>query len=165
MRPFTFSFFLILPILIACNGQNTTAFGESESTQIASTMQTYRDAWKRGDTATILQTLSPGMILFPAGKNAKPLIGKEAVSKFWFPESDISYPIIEYVITNEEINGSGNIAYYQGTSRLIWFTLENGTGRDTTTSISEFTNILVKLEDGWKIHRIMFNVKDENYQR
>lgn len=136
-----------------------------DTNEIKQMMHHYRTAWKTGDTAQILQYLSPDIVLFPAGKKSAPLVGKKAVDAFWFPKAAISYPIIDYNIEHEEIDGDGKIAYYQGLSRLTWCTLENGIARDTTLSVSEFTNIL-RHEDGkWKIYRIMFNLKDTDYSR
>jgi ketosteroid isomerase-like protein len=109
--------------------------------------------------------LTNEIILFQPGKNGKPILSKNDVSEFWFPKSDIKYPIIKYEVENEEIVSSGNIAYYQGVSRLTWCTLENNIGRDTILSVSEFTNILKKEDGKWKIHRIMYNLKDSKYNR
>lgn len=128
-------------------------------------MKEYRQAWKNGDSTLVLDKLTSNIILFPSGKTSKPLFNKSHVSEFWFPKSDIKYPIIKYEVEHAEIVSSGNIAYYQGLSKLTWYTLENNIGRDTTQSISEFTNILKKEDGKWKIHRIMYNLKDSKYTR
>lgn len=132
---------------------------------IKTMMQEYRTAWRTGDTTAILNKISPDIILFQAGKNSKPIIGKAAVSQFWFPQSAISYPIFQYDIEHEEIGSEAGLAYYQGLSKLTWCTLENGVYRDTIVSISEFTNILKKEDENWKLYRIMFNLKEVDYSR
>ncbi len=142
------------------NQKKTVSNGSSEIEQV---MKEYRAAWKKGDSALILSKLSSDIILFQPGKTGKPVYGKKEVSKFWFPASDISYPILKYEVENQEIEADTKIAYYQGLSKLTWCTLENNVGRDTITSVSECTSILKKENDSWKIYRIMYNLKDINY--
>ncbi|MEM9686034.1 MAG: nuclear transport factor 2 family protein [Bacteroidota bacterium] len=154
---------MILALLFSCNNRDVSAFKDTHA--IEETMQEYRAAWKSGDSEKVLEKLSSDVMLFQPGKTAKPIVGKEAVSNFWFPESDISYPITAYTVSNQEINGSSTYAYYQGVSKLTWYVLENKVARDTTTSISEFTTILKKENSTWKIHRIMYVLKDEGYAR
>jgi len=147
----------------SCKNENDKKLSDVEV--IERMMQEYRLAWRSGDSTLVLDKLSKNIILFQPGKTGKPIISKDSVSEFWFPESDIKYPIIQYEVENEEIVNSGNIAYYQGLSKLTWCILENGIARDTTRSISEFTNILKKENGKWKIHRIMYNLKDSTYSR
>lgn len=152
---------IISLISFSCNKQ----FKFKDSSEIEQTMQDYRNAWKSGDSTAVLNKLSQDIIIFQPGKTSKPIVGKKQVSDFWFPKSDVSYPIIEYVITNQEINGSDNLAYFQGTSNLTWFTLKNNIPKDTTTSVTEFTTILKKRNNEWKVYRIMYNIKDPKYSR
>lgn len=134
-------------------------------TAIENMMQEYRTAWRKGDSTAILEKISADVILFQAGKKGKPIIGKSEVSRFWFPKSAISYPILQYDIEHEEIESDTHLAYYQGLSKLTWCTLEKGVYRDTIVSISEFTNILKKENGNWKLYRIMFNMKETDYTR
>jgi ketosteroid isomerase-like protein len=149
---------LLVCSLVSCEPKNDT-------NEIKQMMQDYRAAWKAGDSAQILQHLSPDIVLFQPGKQRAPIVGKKAVRAFWFPKSEVAYPIINYKIEHKEIGGGKKIAYYQGLSRLTWCTLENGIARDTTLSVSEFTNILRKEEGKWKIYRILYNLKDPKYSR
>ncbi|WP_411030157.1 YybH family protein [Spongiimicrobium sp. 3-5] len=158
-------FFIIVlsPMFSSCEKTNKKEI--SDVKDIEQMMQEYRQAWRNGDSTLVLDKLSADIILFQPGKTGKPVFSKRNVREFWFPKSDIKYPIIQYEVENEEIVSSGNIAYYQGLSKLTWCTLENNIGRDTTQSISEFTNILKKEDGKWKIHRIMYNLKDSKYTR
>ncbi|HMB62498.1 MAG TPA: nuclear transport factor 2 family protein [Eudoraea sp.] len=137
----------------------------NSNVEIKKTMREYRIAWLEGDSSVVLNKISPDIILFRPNENGKPIYGKKEVSNFWFPQSEISYPILKYEIENEEIIVANKIAYYQGLSKLTWCTIENGISKDTTLSISEFTNILRNENGKWKIFRIMYNLKDENYSR
>ncbi len=156
---------LVLVMLIF-NSCELNKEGDHDLTdEIKHEMQQYRQAWRTGDSTLILKRISPDIILFQPGKTGKPILGKKELSKFWFPESDISYPIIKYEIENEEIGRANKLAYYQGLSKLTWCTSENGVMKDTTHSVSEFTNILRNEDGNWKIYRIMYNLKDKNYSR
>lgn len=128
-------------------------------------MQDYRTAWKKGDSTAVLEKISSNIILYLPGQTAQPIVGKKAVQEFWFPNTKKTYPILTYEIENEEIGVSSHLAYYQGLSKLTWFTLDRGVGRDTMLSISEFTTLLKKEEEQWKIYRIMYNRKATNYSR
>ena len=158
-----YSIVVLLSILTSCKNTNEKVISDFDD--IKQMMQDYRQAWRNGDSTIVLDKLTNEIILFQPGKNGKPILSKNDVSEFWFPKSDIKYPIIKYEVENEEIVSSGNIAYYQGVSRLTWCTLENNFGRDTILSVSEFTNILKKEDGKWKIHRIMYNLKDSKYNR
>lgn len=158
-------YFLFIILIIFSSCENTNKKETSNLDEIRNMMQEYRQAWKNGDSASVLNKLSDDIILFLPGKTGKPIITKNNVSEFWFPKSDIKYPIIQYEVKNEDVESSGDMAYYQGLSKLTWCTIENGIARDTIQSISEFTNILKKEGRKWKIYRIMYNLKDSNYTR
>ncbi len=159
------TFFIIIQSLIFSSCEKTKEKEINNVAEIRQMMKEYREAWRNGDSTNVLNKLTSNITLFRPGKTGKPVFNKSNVSEFWFPKSDIKYPIIQYEIENEEVVSSGNIAYYQGLSKLTWCTLENNIGRDTTQSISEFTNILKKEDGKWKIHRIMYNLKDSKYSR
>ncbi len=161
----TFLFSSVMASLLFNSCENTNGKEGSDVDAIKQMMQEYRQAWRNGDSTLVLDKLSATIILFQPGKMGKPIFDKRNVSEFWFPKSDIKYPILQYEVENEEIVSSGDMAYYQGVSKLTWCTLENNIGRDTTQSISEFTNILKKEDGKWKIHRIMYNLKDSKYTR
>ena len=163
LNTFLFSMIVLSTIFTSCSNTNEKEI--SDIADIKQMMQGYRQAWRNGDSTYVLDKLTDKIVLFLPGKTGKPIFDKNKVSEFWFPYSDIKYPIISYKVENEEIVSSGNIAYYQGLSKLTWCTLENNIARDTIQSISEFTNILKKENGKWKIHRIMYNLKDSEYTR
>ena len=152
----------LLFILVSCDQkQNAPAHTKQD---IQSFMSDYRAAWKDGDSSLILQFISPDITMFRPSKSDTPIVGISDLSAFWFPESNMSYPILKYEVENEDINIGGDLAIYQGLSILEWCIEEKGIQRDTTLSISEFTTILRHEEDAWKIFRIMFNSKDKDYK-
>ena len=101
----------IISILFFSYQQNINLEVESKD-EIVKFMQACRDVWRAGDSTTILNKISADIVLFQPGKTSKPITGKNDVSGFWFPDSDISYPIIKYEIEHEEIGRSNDSAYY-----------------------------------------------------
>ena len=156
---------LILPACVQPEGDGTASFTQADATAIQQTMESYRDAWMAGDSANVVNKLSEHVRMFRPDATAEPLIGKKQLTEFWFPPSDVSYPIYEYRITDEEIQGSGHLAFLQGISHLSWCTLESGVCRDSTTNVSEYLTVLRKEEGSWKIFRQIYNVKDADYAR
>jgi len=139
-----FQTFILLGLSVFSSCTDTMPEQKNDISEIEKVMQEYRQAWKEGDSIAVLDKLSSKIILFQVGKNSKPIVTKNSVSKFWFPKSDLSCPIIKYEIENEEIESSRNLTYYLGVSKLTWCTFEKEVARDTVLSVSEFTTILKK---------------------
>ncbi len=157
--------FFLLPALLfftACERSETLTKSDIEDIRL--TMQQYREAWKAGDSANVLSRVCDDIILYMPNKTGKPKIGKDSVTAFWFPPSDVSYPIDAYEITDEKIEGSGNLCVYTGVSKLRWHMMKGNVHSDTTTSVSEFLNVLKKVNDEWKLYRVMYNLKNQDYQ-
>lgn len=127
-------------------------------------MLEYREAWKAGDSSKVLSSICEDMVLYMPNETGKPKIGKAAIAAFWFPPSDSSYPITAYEITNEKIEGSGNLCLYSGVSRLVWHIKKGEVHSDTTVSVSEFLNVLKKENNEWKLYKVMYNLKVEEYK-
>lgn len=158
-----FSLIAVSIFFAACNKPATTSFSASDIEKIRLAMHDYREAWKSGDSAKVLSNISDEMILYMPSKTGKPKIGKDSIAAFWFPPSNISYPITVYEVTGEKIEGSGDLCYYSGVSELTWHIQKGSIHSDTTTSVSEFLNVLKKEKDAWKLYRVMYNLKDSQY--
>lgn len=157
--------FAVILIIAGCKS-GTGSFDKKQiEADVSEVMKRYRTAWENGDSETVMSVLSSDIKMYLPGESAKPIKGKEALANYWFPDSDISYPILEYDITDAEILPSDELTSYQGISRLTWYTLENGVPRDTVSSISEFTTLLSKEDGEWKIRSMMFTLKANNYSR
>ncbi len=157
-----FLFLAALIIVTACDKPETKSFSEKDIKKIKQTMIEYREAWKTGDSTNVLKRVSEDIILYMPDKG-KPKIGKDSVAAFWFPPSDVSYPITAYEVTGEKIEGSENLCLYSGVSKLTWHIQKGNVHSDTTTSVSEFLNVLRKEKDEWRLYRVMYNLKDEAY--
>jgi ketosteroid isomerase-like protein len=155
---------VVLILVAACDRQEAGGFSETDIKEIKRVMLEYREAWKVGDSANVLDKVSDDVILFMPSKLGRPRISKDSVAAFWFPPSDVSYPITEYEVTEEKIEGSGNLCIYSGVSKLTWHIQRGSVHSDTTTSVSEFLNVLRKEENDWKLYRVMYNLKDTQYK-
>ena len=158
-------FSLVSLILVtACNKSETDSFSENDIEEIMRVMFEYREAWKMGDSDNVLNKVSDGVILYMPSMAGKPKIGKDSVAAFWFPTSDVSYPITTYEVTDEKIEGSGNLCIYSGVSKLIWHIQKGSVHSDTTASVSEFLNVLKRENNEWKLYRVMYNLKNAEYK-
>ena len=93
---------LCLTLLIPVSGVGGTLSAE-EINNVDQTLEEYRLAWLDDDRDKILATVSEEVQLFIPGKSGGKIQGKKAVSDWWFPEADVSYPIVENVISEQEI--------------------------------------------------------------
>jgi ketosteroid isomerase-like protein len=150
----------LLIMFASCAPEGARELSTDEIDQIKTTMQAYRQAWIDNDTATVMGTISDDIILFLPGTTSKNIEGKSNVRNFWFPPSDIQYPIRKYEITDEEIFGSGQYATAQGKSLLIWETMKGDSVVASDTSKSYYLTILKKNDGTWKILRQMFQSKE-----
>lgn len=152
-----------LAFVTACNRQETGAFSQNDIAEIKRVMLEYREAWKMGDSANVLNKVSDDVMLYMPSETGKPKISKDSVAAFWFPPSDVSYPITTYEVIDEKIEGSEGLCIYSGVSKLTWHIQRGSVHSDTTTSVSEFLNVLKKEKNEWKLYRVMYNLKGTGY--
>lgn len=74
-------------------------------------------------------------------------------------ETDRSYPIKGYEVSDQEIFISGGISVVSGKSILDWQTMEAGEVVDSATSRSEFMTVLRKESGQWRIFRQMYQMR------
>ena len=123
-------------------------------------MADYRSAWMNGDEEKVLSNLSDDIQLFVLGNGTEKLEGKQNVKEFWFPQSDVSYPIRSYEISDQNIIGSGELAIATGKSALVWETVENDIVIDSKTSRSDFMTVLRNEKGQWRIYRQMYQMRE-----
>ncbi len=166
-----FEIVLRFPIVIclcffaSCGEDEKSSLGKlSTKMEIENFVKEYRNAWMQGDSSAVMQKISDSIVFFNHTENGKPIVGKNALREYWYPDTDISYPVLDFQVRQSDIIVSDNIAVYRGLSELLWYTLDKKMARDTTISISEFTEILIKEEEDWKLYSIMFVLKDSTYE-
>lgn len=145
--------FLALPLASVASQSN-----DAESS-VNRALADYREAWLAADEALIISKLSDDIQVFVPSETGGKLDGKQAVRQWWFPETDQSYPIIEYDISNQEIVVDGDLAIVTGLSRLKWQTVESGQVVDEQTSHSEYMTVMKKEDGAWKLFRQMYQMR------
>jgi ketosteroid isomerase-like protein len=161
---------IIAILLLSCTSEDAghhSPEGTAVSTEdeLNETMSGYRNAWLRADSAQIMTYVSEDAVFFRPTSSERPLKGKNEIAKFWFPPSDLSYPVYEYELTNVNITAEEDLAVIDGISKLSWYQLEDGLASDSSTAITEFITILRREYDGWKYFRQMYNLKSDDYSR
>ena len=161
--------YIILPtaliVFYSCQSiQTSNELTSDERNKIVEAMNKYRNAWMRNDSAEVMEYVSKEMVLFMPSLEGKPKIGADSIRAFWFPNSDISYPITEYAVTNEKIEGNEQLCIYSGISKLSWHVLRGTARSDSSTAISEFLNVLKKEDGKWKLLKAMYNIKNNDYR-
>jgi len=145
------------------SSQNSNSLTAEDKRQVLSNMKNYRDAWLRNDSTTIMNFVSPDLILYMPNSQGKSKVGKDSIRAFWFPPSNITYPITAYEVAKEQLEGDRQFCIYSGVSKLSWYVLNGSMRSSPTTVFSEFVNVLRKENGQWKLFRVMYNVKDSAY--
>ncbi len=111
-------------------------------------------AWLQDDTAAVLATLTPDVVLMPAGQ--RPLQGDSAIRAFWWPKDGSRTRITDFQYTVDEMDGTPTLAYVRGHGSLS-FTYEKDTVRLQQTSRNMVLTVAAKQDDGsWRIRQRMW---------
>lgn len=143
---------LLVAIVDAC-GRPTT-LSSQDRIALHRLDSAYVDAWLRDDTAAVLATLAPDVVLMPAGVG--PLRGDSAIRAFWWPHDGSRTRVTAYQSTIDEIDGTPELAYIRGTGAMS-FTYQKDTVRIQQTSRNMTLTIAARRPDGsWRIRRRMW---------
>src|SRR5262249_36069096 len=80
---------------------------------VRAVLETYRTSWLRGDAEGVLGTFTSDAVLLPA-HGAGPVVGMEAIRRYWWPAGAPPTTITRLEITVEQIGGDCRLAYAQG---------------------------------------------------
>ena len=155
----------VLSVVYACQSVQTgNELTTDERNKIIEAMNKYRNAWLRNDSAEVMDYVAKDMVLFMPNLEGKPKIGIDSIRAFWFPNSNVSYPITEYSVAKEKIEGNDQLCVYSGISKLSWHIFKGNVHSDSTTAVSEFMNVLKKEDGKWKLYKVMYNIKNSDYK-
>jgi ketosteroid isomerase-like protein len=102
--------------IAGCSVSDPSLLSTKDEQKIRALEQAYVDAWVRGDSAAVLATLSPDVVLMPGG--GLPIVGLDAARGYWWPDDGSRTTITAYTSTIFEIRGSASLAYVRGASAL-----------------------------------------------
>jgi uncharacterized protein (TIGR02246 family) len=129
---------------------------EKDAAAVRGVIEAYRTAWLRGDAQAVMATLTADAVLLPA-QGAKPVIGTDAITNYWWPRGGPPTTITKLDITVEQLGGDCQIAHAHGRDDVAWTVQENGTTK-TYGHPGTYLNVLKRQRDGsWRISHHMWD--------
>ena len=117
----------------------------------------YVAAWLRDDTAAVLQTLTPDVVLMPAGQ--RPLATPNDIRAFWWPGDGTRTKILAFDRSIDELGGDGDLAWVRGTDTLA-FSYTTGQTTQHLGNRSMTLAVWKRQTDGsWRIARMMWGTR------
>lgn len=159
-RFFAFSLLLLVSFCLAISAQAQSNLSEKDIKSIKEIKETYRTAWLKDDSKTILSLFTEDAMIYPNGLS--PRKGKKALSDFWFAPSDSKTVITDYKIDLEEISGEKNLAFATGSTEIKWTTTDTKSNEAKHyASKGNFLTVFSKQNKEWKIIKHIWNGKFE----
>jgi len=135
-----------------CPAELTT----EDAARIRALVEAYRTAWFKGDAQAVLNTFTADAVLLPA-HGARPIVGRDAITKYWFPPGAPATRITKLDITVEGLSGGCSVAYSYGRDDVGWTQEENGRPKSHGHP-GTYLNVFRKLPDGtWRISHHMWD--------
>ncbi|MDH3494607.1 MAG: nuclear transport factor 2 family protein [Acidobacteriota bacterium] len=156
---FVFSLFAVSLCLITQLQAQTRLSGEDKEA-IKEIKETYRMAWLRDDSETILGLFADDATIYPNGLS--PRVGKKAMTDFWFAPGDTKTTITDYKIELDRIDGEKHLAFATGSSEIKW-TMTNRKNNESKSYASKgnFMTLFSRKGKRWIIARHIWNGKFE----
>jgi uncharacterized protein (TIGR02246 family) len=131
-------------------------FTGQDQADVRAVVEAYRTAWLKGDAKAVLATFTEDAVLLPA-HGAKPVVGHDAISRYWWPADGPPTRITRLDITVDGLEGDCGIAYAHGRDDVAWTQVENGVSR-AHGHPGTYLNVFAKSRDGqWRIARHMWD--------
>ncbi|HWT01757.1 MAG TPA: SgcJ/EcaC family oxidoreductase [Pyrinomonadaceae bacterium] len=148
-----------LALALVLVSESILAQGRSEKlsaadlAKIRAVSEAYADAWLKNDAEAVLNTLSEDAVLIPQGN--RPVVGIEAIKKFWWPPDGGRTTIKSFTISTDEVGGDGGVGYVRGTFQFSFSYEEKGKTTELTNA-GNYMMIMKRRADGsWRIsHRM-----------
>lgn len=139
------------------------SLSEQDRTAIRNAIEKYRTTWLAGDAEGVMGTLTDDAVLLPAQGRA-PVVGREAIWKYWWPAGGPTTTVTKLNITYEEIGGECSTAYARGRDEVGWTILEDGTRKSHSNS-GTYLNVMRRLPNGsWRISHHMWDIDPSKNQ-
>jgi uncharacterized protein (TIGR02246 family) len=157
--PLVFSLLVVVSLSFAithAKARRSATLSEQDVAAIRAIIEAYRTSWLAGDEQAVLKTLTDDAVLLPHHGDA-PVVGRSAITKFWWPDGAPPTKITKLIITIDEVGGDCSVAYARGRDEVSWSIEERGTTK-TYGNAGYYLNILRKLPDGtWHISHHMWD--------
>jgi len=147
---------LLMTPCLAHAADCSPTLSEKDAAAVRGVIEAYRTAWLRGDAHGVMATLTADAVLLPA-HGAKPVIGTDAITKYWWPGGGPTTTITKLDITVEQVGGDCRVAHAHGRDDVAWTVEENGTTR-TYGHPGTYLNVFKRQADGsWRISHHMWD--------
>ncbi|MGB0036610.1 MAG: SgcJ/EcaC family oxidoreductase [Candidatus Acidiferrales bacterium] len=128
----------------------------TDAAAIKATIEKYRTSWLAGDAEGVMSTLTEDAVILPAG-GADPVVGSDAIRKYWWPGGAPVTKITKLDITYEQIGGDCRIGYARGRDSVGWTIEEKGSTK-SHENFGVYLNVMKKQPDGsWRISHHMWD--------
>lgn len=149
MKKSFFMFSVLLALMTSCDQRVEMKGLKGEDKKVIRMMLgTYNKAWLLNDSSAILSLFSDSAILIPNGR--APIMGKEQIVKFWWPNDSSITKINSYVINLLEVDGAEDLAYTYENGKLSWSYNKGSFNMSKEQESFEIT-IFKKTPIGWRI--------------
>jgi uncharacterized protein (TIGR02246 family) len=124
-------------------------FTEEDQGAVRRVHDAYPSAWLANDTEKVMELFAEDAVLIPH-HGLEPVVGGEAIRKFFWPEVGPAVTVSRYDLVPDEVEGSGDLAYIRGRF-LLTLEIANGAS-DTYTNSGNYLMILARGPTGqWRI--------------
>jgi uncharacterized protein (TIGR02246 family) len=145
----------IVPASRAATHECADGFKEEDAAAVRSVVERYRAAWLQGDREGVLATFTGDAVLLPA-KGGRPVVGRDAITRYWWPAGAPPSTITRLDITVDGVSGDCAIAYAYGRDDVAWTQEEDG----KTTAHGHpgtYLNVFKKAGGRWRISHHMWD--------
>lgn len=140
----------------ALSSECSAALTDDDASRVRKVVEAYRAAWLRGDAQGVMKTLTDDAVLLPAHGD-RPIVGREAITKYWWPAGAPPSKVTRLDITVEGLTGDCATAYSHGRDDVAWTQDEHGVSK-AHGHPGTYLNVYRKLPDGsWRIARHMWD--------
>ncbi len=140
----------------AASSECAAGLTKEDAAGVRAVVEAYRAAWLRGDAQGVLNTLTADAVLLPA-HGGRPVVGREAITKYWWPADAPASQVTKLDITVEGLAGDCSIAYSHGRDDVAWTQEEKGVSK-AHGHPGTYLNVFRKSADGtWRISHHMWD--------
>ena len=138
--------------------KSPSPISEADKNAIRAVDSSYVASWLRDDTAGVLATLAPDVVLMPAGQH--PLATNDEIRGFWWPADGSHTKILTFDRHIDELAGEGNVAWTRGTDSLTFRYQKAASAPVAMGNRTMTIAILRRQPDGkWRISRMMWGTR------
>jgi uncharacterized protein (TIGR02246 family) len=145
---------VILLVALACGTHDRPDEPLPEHARLRAVNEAYRAAWLRGDSAAVLRLFVAEAVLLPHHGD-DPVIGIEAIQRFWWPATSPPTTVTALDITTDGAQVEGRTGVLWGRFTLA-FSFESGGRTQEVRNAGTYLMVLRRQADGaWRItHRM-----------